>query len=164
MPLHRFPLKAITCLALFLAIFFKLFHYSFALTFFSPCCVIALYRFSTLKSVFFSFFLGFCIDLLTLTPTSGLYAISLTCASYLLTPLTRYFFSDNITTLPLMTVLFSASATAITGFIQVLSHTPFYHPVLWMQYDLAIYPLIDGAFSFITIQLPFLIQKKLLKV
>jgi len=163
MPLHRIPLKIIVFLAFLITITLKIFHLSFPMTILAPCCVIALYRLPRLQASFFCLAIGFFIDTLTLTPTAGLYAASFTFASYLLHPLTYYFFPDKLSTLPLMTVIFSSLTAASIGLGHSLIHTPFHHTLLWIHYDLFLYPLIDGAVAFTAVQGSILLWKRMQK-
>lgn len=107
---------------------------------FLPFLIIALYKKPLLSALWMALGIGLLFDLFSGAETFGRWAIAYTACLYLLSPLKRFFFEDSLTTLPLLSALYSLLLT------------------LWMLSfslsDLLLYPLFDALFALLIFTLP----------
>ena len=95
-----------------------------------------------LSALWMALGVGLLYDLFSGSEKLGSWAVAYTASLYLLSPLKRTFFEDSITTLPILTYLYSLLLT------------------LWMLFptfsftDLFIYPLFDALFALVCFTLP----------
>lgn len=99
---------------------FVLFLYSFALTlilptlfpsqrlaYFAPLLIFAIYRYSKTICLWLALLCGLIFDLFSAEMRFGIYALNYTLSVYLLYYFKNYFFEDSLSTIPIMTILFS---------------------------------------------------------
>lgn len=147
----------ITCLfTLFSPNFFPFFR----LIYFVPFLVITIYQKPLTTCLWYAIICGLVIDLLSDGTRLGFYSMNYALTTFVLYPQRKNFFSDSITTLPLMSFFFSFISTAIeiayrysTGNLPLLN-------VQWAFTDLLIMPTADGMYAFIVFILPFAIFGK----
>lgn len=131
------------------------------LLFSSPLLVAALYQKTPIYFLWFGLSAGVFLDLLSSDYPIGFYgaAFLLTCGA--LSSLKQRFFSDHLSTLPIMTFFASLFQTVATAMLSpFFDLTPRLSPA-WAFTDLVCMPLVDAAASFfLFIILPMLFQSR----
>jgi hypothetical protein len=125
------------------------------LFYFVPFLIVMYYQFSFIGSLWASLACGVIIDCLSVHIFFGLTAFVYCLTTLFLYRHRTYFFADRITTLPIMTYLFSTYATLLlmaTSSIfekkQLISWTLIYS-------DLIVMPALDGLYALIFFVVPF---------
>lgn len=117
------------------------------LTYFAPFLIMMLYRKPMTQTLWWAIGVGCLLDLLSGFPRMGWIALTYCCTLLTLDSIKPYFFIEKITTLPLMTWLFSLISTAILLVLLAL----FGQPVLlnWrlIATDFIVYPLVDACYG-----------------
>lgn len=125
--------------------------------FFSPLLVILFYQKSYKSCLWIAFFCGLFLDLLTSDIRLGLHAMNYVMTTAILYPQRRNFFSDNLSTLPVMTFLFSFLSTAIQ-IIQIYAMQKENVSLgLWIIFDLIKIPIYDAGYAFAVFVIPAII-------
>ncbi len=141
------------CLLLTVAtpVFFPLLR----IQFFSAFLVILLYNKPLIKCLWASLWCGCVLDLLSSQNHLGLHALTFTVTTWIFFSQRRHFFADSLSTLPLMTFLFSLVSTTL----QTLQLAVFEHHLhltkTWLLTDLLLFPLMDALYAFCFFVLPF---------
>lgn len=141
-------------ITLLLTLFFPPLFPNLRLLFFVPFIITAYYQKTFAVCLLLSFLCGFVLDILS-SSFIGLHALNYSLVTGLLYHQRRHFFSDNLSTLPLMTFFFSFFSTL---FEAILIHTFDASVTLslkWVFADLIIMPALDGAYAFVCFILPF---------
>lgn len=120
---------------------------SLRLLFFAPFLVISFYKKSFPYSLWCSFFCGLIIDLLSVQSPFGFYACNYTLTTAILYNQKRNFFSDHLSTLPLMTFLFSFTATILQVLFVYIFGNHVSLGLQWIFSDLFIMPGSDALFA-----------------
>lgn len=146
---------------LFLTILMPVIAPSIRLMYFVPFLVILFYQKSFSYCLWYSFFCGLIIDLLSVQPPFGFYACNYTLATAIIYHQKRNFFADHLSTLPIMTVLFSCIATTLEVIFLYIFGTHVSIGLQWVFTDLLIMPACDALFGFLWfILIPMSFQKK----
>lgn len=120
----------------------------FKIMFSSPMLAAALYRLNWNRFLWFGLGAGLFLDLLTSDSPIGFYGTSylLTCVA--LSRFKQYFFSDSLSTLPIMTffgsILQSTTALILAPFFDLSTR----FNLGWVLSDLICMPALDGAVAF----------------
>lgn len=151
--------------AFFSTLFFTLFTPaitpSLRLMFFVPFLVILFYQKTFSVSLWMAFFCGLIIDLLSIQSPFGFYALNYTLTAAIIFPQKRNFFADHLSTLPIMTLLFSSLATLLQAIFLYIFSSYIHINLWWVFTDLIIMPLFDGLYAFIWfILVPMILPKK----
>lgn len=148
----------ITLLALFsLPIFAPQWH----LAVIAPFLIVSYYQKPFIFSLWASLFCGLLLDLLSSQLPIGFHALAFCVTTLILYPQRRHFFADNLTTLPIMTYLFSTLSTAIQAGLHTILERPISFSWTWVFSELISMPALDSLYSFlIFIFLPFLFEKR----
>lgn len=127
------------------------------LSFFAPFLIIACYQKSLPTCLWLALFCGLTLDLLSSYIRLGLHAFDYCLTLLILYPQRRNFFSDSVTTLPIMTFLFGMISTLLMALLlySVEALNVFSWP--WIFTDLIFMPLLDGLYSFCCFILPVLL-------
>lgn len=134
---------------------------SIRLMYFVPFLVILFYQKSFAYCLWLSFFCGLIIDLLSVQPPFGFYACNYTLATAIVYQQKRNFFADHLSTLPIMTFLFSCTATILEVIFLYIFGTHVSLGLQWVFSDLFIMPASDALFAFLWfILIPMSLQKK----
>ena len=133
---------------------------SMRLQFFSAFLVIAFYKKTLVKCLWFALICGLIIDLLSTQPRLGIYALGYSLTTILLYSQRRHFFADSLSTLPLMCVFFSILSTVFMIFLNYFMEFNMTLSWGWILTDLLIMPFADGLFAFICFILPPLLLGK----
>jgi len=72
----------------------------------------------------------------------------------------RNFFGDSLSTIPILTYLFSAVCTLLQGILINLFDKQSIFSLPWFGYDLLVMPAFDALFGWCLINLPTLIFRK----
>ena len=143
-------------LFILLASLFLTLYTPYKLLFFAPYLVTLFYQRPQNSCLLSALLLGLLIDLLSSYSRFGITALNYFLCTLPLYPAKRHFFSDKLSTLPLMTFLFSL----LSLLIHFITH-PFMPTLSWIASDLFIMPLFDALAAFLLyIAPPLLIGKR----
>jgi hypothetical protein len=147
----------------FAALLFLPTYFNWHLCFFAPSLALSFYRLAPFKCWLLSIACGLIMDIFSTSPLFGLTSVIYFATSLFLQKQQRHFFEDKLTTLPLMTLLFSALSTLF--FILWYAMTsPFSVNLESLATDLLLMPACDGIYALITCTLPLLAVKKFKKM
>lgn len=132
-------------------IFFPRVH----LFYFAPYLVICLYRHSRIALLWRACLCGVIIDLLSSGSLFGLTSINYCCVAFLLYGQTRHFFEDKLSTLPLMTFLFSLLSTGFLAGGALFLQRGYPLSWIWVATDLIGMPIADALYALLVFSLPF---------
>ena len=132
---------------------------------FTPVIIIAFYSRSFLNCLWMALACGLVLDLLGAQQHLGIYAMTYYLSTLILYNQRRYFFEDQITTLPVMTALFSAISTVVVVLALYLLETGIPISWKWIVFDLIIMSLVDAAYAFLCFQVPQILwnQRRVVK-
>lgn len=126
------------------------------LNFFAPIIVISFYQKSLNYSLWFSLLCGSIFDVFHQPDLLGLEILAFSLSTLLLYNQKQNFFSDYITTLPIMTFFYSSSNFLIECIIMYLIDKPsFFITFKFITSNLLFYPLLDGIYALLFLILPF---------
>lgn len=116
-----------------------------------PYLIVGIYYRPLAFNLWHAAFCGCFLDLFSSEPRFGIHALSYTATLYMVTGLRRQFFEDKLSTLPILTLLFSSISTLIhTLLIAVACQMPTYlQNPQWIMSDLCMMPVIDGVYAFL---------------
>jgi len=137
-----------------LTLFFPVIFPSVRMLFFAPVIIIAIYAKPFSVVLWFAIFCGFILDLLSANMRMGIQELLFMLSTIAIYPFRKQFFADSLSTLPLMTFLFSVAYT-ILSFI-VLKPAPL--SLSWLASDFILMPLMDASYSFIVFIVPYLLS------
>lgn len=148
----------------FLAMFiFSLIGMTFSsihLNFFAPFLIICYYQKSYPKALQYSILSGCIIDLFSSPLRFGIHALNYSLTTACIYHQKRNLFADNLTTLPLMTFLFSFVSTIIQVILLFIFATPIALSFTFIFSDLLFMPAMDALFSFCWFILPNLFSQQ----
>lgn len=124
------------------------------LFYFIPFLIVTFYQCSYVRSLWLSLFCGALVDIFSVHSFFGMNALTYTLTTAVLYPQRRYFFADRLTTLPLMTGLFSLISTGLLVFcVEVLEGQKL---VTWsfIYTDFMVMPLYDTVYALAIVTLP----------
>lgn len=134
---------------------------SLRLLYFVPFLIILFYQKSFSYSLWASSLSGLIIDLLSTQPPFGFHACLYSLATAILYHQKRNFFADHLSTLPIMTFLFSCLVTVLAVGVLLIFGTPIVLGWTWIFSDLLAMPLCDAVFAFLWfILIPISFQQK----
>lgn len=143
--------------ALGATLFFPTLFPNLRLMFFAPFIIVLNYQKSILTCLWSSLFCGLLLDLLSSKTQIGLYAVSFCMASWILYGQRRNFFSDRLSTLSIMTFLFSICSTAFQVMLLYLFGQEVNISWGWALTDLVYMPAWDAFYAFAVFILPAVI-------
>jgi rod shape-determining protein MreD len=124
------------------------------LLFFAPFLIIVFYQKGYVGALWYSFFCGMIVDILSSNPFIGTNSFSYCITTAILYSQRRHFFSDSITTMPLMTYFFAILTTMISLIFEYMfQNEPLITPY-WLYTDLLLMPLFDSIYAFTLFILP----------
>lgn len=140
---------------------FPVLYSNWRLLFFAPFLIIVYYKKPYLTSLWISCFCGLFLDVFSSHIHIGLYAMNYTITTCLLYHQRKHFFSDSISTLPLMTFFFAVLSTSIQWGLMYTLEQKTVFTWGWVQTDLIYMPILDAIYSFIVFVAPsFLFFRK----
>ncbi len=127
---------------------------SLRLLFVVPPCIFALYIFSSKNALWTAFLLGCFLDAIQYTPLFGMLGLCFLLTQIFLLRLRQFFFQDLLSTLFILTFLFSSISTLLKGvFILLLGFSnPF--TISWILSDVLFMPCVDAIYAFICFSMP----------
>ncbi len=134
------------------------------LFYFVPYLVITLYRFSRIGAMWRACLCGIILDLLSSCSLFGLSSIHYCCVSFLLYGQTRNFFKDKVSTLPIMTFLYSALSTLFLAIAALFLERGYPFSWTWVVTDLIGMSLADALYALLVFSLPFELLSKIRKL
>jgi hypothetical protein len=141
------------------SIILTLFCPSSKLMFFGPPLIILYYQRPLIHCLAWAIGLGLCMDLLSSYNRFGITALNYFLCTLLLYPQKKHFFSDRLSTLPIMTFLFTAFSLILHAQSQLISLS-----WGWIATDLLLMPLGDALCAFLLyIAPPLLLGKRVRK-
>lgn len=146
------------CLALTVAI--PSIEPTLRLLFFAPFLIIAIYQTPLKIALWLALACGLILDLLSSSPRLGIYSMSFCLAMLLVYPQRKNFFADSLSTLPIMTFVFSAVATFILACLLYIIDMHNVFSWQWFFTDVLVMPAADALFAFALFILPALAMGK----
>ncbi|MGE3953786.1 MAG: hypothetical protein AB7F31_01125 [Parachlamydiales bacterium] len=140
----------LSALPLFLGPFFPYWHPLLLV----PFVVATFYPLPLTTCLWVSLGCGTLFDFLSPGGGLGLYALTYSLATLILFPQKRAFYPGRITTLPLLTVLYTSLVTLIVALLLWPTSQGFSLWWGWILTDLLAMPLIDGLYCLIGVALP----------
>lgn len=128
--------------------------------YFLPFLIITMYQKTLIASLCYALGCGLIFDLLTADLHFGMHALSYSLTMLILYEQKKNFFSDNVSTLPIMTFFFSVLLTLIDSALFYALQQP---PVLsrqWIGCNLFMMPCFDALFAFVFFIAPSIIFGK----
>lgn len=129
------------------------FHY------FAPAIVVAIYKMRPIRALWFALLSGLALDLFDNSLKFGLQSLNHTLAAAVLLRFKSYFFSDTLSTLPIMSALFGCFSTLFFTLFLYLNERPFSLSELIIKASF-LYPLLEGSLNFCLFCLPVLVFGK----
>jgi rod shape-determining protein MreD len=133
---------------------------NFRLFYFIPFLIIVFYQKSQTETFLFAFICGLIIDLLSPNIHLGVFALNYCLTTFILYTQKKNFFSDSLTTLPIMTFLFSIISTILQVFFRRIFDMPIYISLHWIVTDMVIMPIFDAVYAFVVFILPSILFGK----
>jgi rod shape-determining protein MreD len=130
------------------------------LLFLVPFLILAIYQLPLLQCIRIAFLIGLFLDLLSSEAHLGLYALSFCLTTFALYPQKRHFFADSLSTLPVMTFLFSSFSSLMLGALLYNIELINIFSWRWVAADLLVMPLADALYAFCCFILPALLFGK----
>lgn len=160
MNLAKIRLFPYLLLSISLTLLTPIFSPSARFFFLVPCIVIIFYQKSFVASLWSAFACGAFLDLLSTSSIPGLFVTSYCAAAALLYHQKRHFFADNLSTLPLLTILMSITTTIFQALLAYTFHKNTSLNAGWYITNIMILPLFDGAYAFLFFIAPGLVFGK----
>lgn len=152
--LYLFFLYGLLGMLIFPAIFT-----SFSIHYFAPAIIIALYKLRPIRALWFAFFSGLILDLFDNSLKFGLQGMNHTLTAALLLRFRSYFFSDTLSTLPIMTALFCSFSSIFFIFFLNINESAF-TLFEWLFKTSFLNPLIEAVLNFSLFCLPVVLFGK----
>lgn len=130
------------------------------LLFFAPFFVYLFYKKPLIFCLWTSLLCGVVLDLLSAQQRFGLYAINFCITTALLYQQKRNFFEDSLSTIPILTFLFSVVSTCLQVILLFVFDKGIPLSWEWAGSDLILMPLLDAFYGFALFSLPSVGKKK----
>jgi hypothetical protein len=130
------------------------------LLFLIPFQIVMYYQKPFIACLWGSLLCGTLVDLFSSYSRLGMCALTYTLTTCILYRQRENFFSDSLSTLPLMTFFFSVISTVIQLTFHFASDQTVVVTPLWALHDLIIMPVADGLYAFIVFILPSILFGK----
>lgn len=160
MSLAKRSLSLLFLTTLLLSLFMPVLAPRVNLLYFAPFLIVSYYQKKLLPCLWYAAGCGLILDILSSEVRIGFFALSFSLTTLVLYQQKQYFFADNASTLPIMTYLFSALATAIHMVLAYALAGGAFLSAEWIVTDLVFLPIGDAAFAF----LAFAVLPRLVKV
>lgn len=133
------------------------------LTFFAPFLIFAFYRHSQATCLWLALMCGLIIDLFCAQTRFGIYALNYTLTSYLLYHLKNYFFEDSLTTIPIMTILFTYLSSLLQLSLLYLMNSEAVWSWEWVKVEWIEMPINNALYAIIFFAIISLLFPKRIK-
>lgn len=111
--------------------------------------------------LWYSVICGLIMDLLSARARLGIYVINYCITTSILFSQKRHFFEDKISTLPLMTFLFSVISTILQAMTLKIMTNDFHPSWQWAGTDLLVFPFLDAIYALGWFALPtYLLRRR----
>ncbi len=131
------------------------------INYFAPFLTLMFYKRPLQSCLWYAFGCGFILDLLTARLRLGLYIVNYCLTIGLLYGQKRHFFEDKLSTLPIMTALFSILSTVIQIVLLKIAGTTLELSWAWLGTDLVLFPLADAAYALVWFAIPaYLLRRR----
>ena len=127
---------------------------SLRLVFFIPYLVMVCYQMNLSLALWTALGCGLILDLLSSYTRIGFYAMDFCITLALIYPQRRNFFADSLSTLPIMTFLFSALSSIIMALMLYAIEMKNIFSSAWVFADVIVLPTADAFFAFCLFILP----------
>ncbi|MCP5508098.1 MAG: mreD [Chlamydiales bacterium] len=160
MSLDKRNLNTLFALTLLLTLLTPAMFPTLRLLYFAPFLIVSFYQCPISKCLWYAFFCGICLDLVTSEARFGIYALDFIIVTIILYPQKHHFFADNISTLPIMTYFFSCLAALIHLLVSSIFNQSIPIGWRWILSDLLIMPMADMFYATAIFVVPYLIFGK----
>lgn len=133
------------------------------LTFFAPFLIIQYYKRPLVGSVWFSMVCGVIMDLMASQQWFGMWALNYSLTTLILYRLRHRFFSDSVSTVPLMTAFFGIFSTCIQFFLLLVFERGVTLDLHGFVTDLFLMPVLDGVYAYVFFIAPGIFMPRLKK-
>lgn len=145
------------CFATFLVFFGDALYPGIKLAFYAPLIVICFYRLPFILCLWVSLACGLLIDLLASTQMFGVHALNYCLSTALIYGRRQNFYNDSISTIPVLTALFSVSSTLLQLIFLFSMDKSFTLTWKWVATDIILMTLLDSAYAFSCFTLPYVL-------
>lgn len=125
-----------------------------------PFLVIAFYQKSLVQCLWLGLGCGLFLDALSSNTHLGIHALAYCFTVFCLHPLRKIFFADSLSTLPIMTFLFSFLTTFSIALLLYSIEMQNVFSWTWLSTDLFLMPLTDSLYAYIFFVIPSMIFSK----
>lgn len=146
-------------LALAATLFIPLYAPHLHLIYFAPYIISCFYKYERFPALCRALFAGLIIDLLSSSPLFGMSSVSYCLATMAIYGQKRNFFPEKVTTLPIMTFLFSFISSASLALLFLIFGSNYVFSWRWLVTDLIEMPILDALYA-----LPFQLTLKITKM
>ncbi len=133
---------------------------SLKINFFIPFLIIVFYQKSLISSLWFAFGAGLILDLLSSHTHLGIFGADYLITTLLLYQRKRNFFSDSLSTLPIMTYLFAVTSTLVYLILIMLFENAAQLNFKWFYTDLIVMPVLDAVYACVIFIVPLFFRSK----
>lgn len=154
--LANYPLRRCFLLALALQLIMPQLLTAWRLCWLAPVLVVSWYQKDYVGALWYSMCCGLLVDLIEPQQRFGFHAINYTAVTALLYGRRRQFFADRISTMPVMTLFFSATSTLIAMLLWNLFTKNNAFSVLWLATDVIAMSACDALYAFLIFSLPYM--------
>ena len=123
---------------------------------FVPVLILTLYQKPLSSCLFASFFCGLFVDLFSGGERLGLYGMNWCLSLWIVSQFKTHFFADHLTTLSLMTYLFSLISSLIQPILLTLLETSFHLSWGWLWTNILLLPILDACIALCVFIVPAL--------
>lgn len=127
---------------------------------FVPFLIIMIYQKPLIICLWGALSCGLFVDLFASEPYFAMHGLNYAIMVALFYQLKTYFFADSLSTLPLMTFLFSAFSTLLHLTLYYAFGISFSLSWEWVQTDLLLMPFLDSIYAFTVFIMPFFLFGK----
>lgn len=120
---------------------------SLKLAYYAPFLIFACYRYSKTTCLWLALLCGLIFDLFSAQMRFGIYAMNYTLTVYVLYGFKNYFFEDSLTTLPIMTILFTYLSAVMQLFLLYALNSENIGSWDWLKVELIEMPLKNALYA-----------------
>lgn len=158
--MHRSLFPLFFLFSILLTLFTPFMTTSIPLTFFAPYLILVLYKKRKSQALTQAFLCGSILDLLSASTTIGFWTLNYIVTLLLLGKIKHLFFTEKMSTLPLLSFFFSEISTAFHFTFTHIFCTKSHLSLHWIATDLVLLPLFDGLYGFVLFSIPIFFLSK----
>lgn len=141
-------------IALVLSVVLPFINVSLSIFFFAPFLILAIYRLPKHLALYWALAAGLTIDLFSSYTRFGSYACCTVATTFIFYRMRYYLFEESLTTIGLMTYLFSITLTLIQVFFFSITNGSMHLSWEWIKLNMVWYPFITTIYAFFCFTLP----------